>query len=132
MKEVMFICTKNSIRSQMAEGLAKTLGKEQISVTSCGLEPSSVNPQAIAVMAEIGIDISQQTSKSINNFQAEDYDVVISLCGCGVNLPQEWIFREVFEDWQLNDPKDKPIEDFRQVRDEIKERVIKLIENISN
>ena len=132
MKKVMFACKKNSCRSQMAEGFAKTLGKDKISVTSSGLEASKVHPTAIEVMQEIDIDISEQTSKPISNFQAEDYDAVISLCGCGVNLPTEWVLQEIFEDWQLDDPDGQPIETFRWVRDEVKQRVEKLIEKISN
>jgi arsenate reductase len=126
MKKVMFVCKKNSARSQMAEGFAKTLGKGQIEVTSSGLEASQVRPEAIATMKEIGIDITEQTSKALSQFQAEDFDVVISLCGCGVNLPEEWLLREKFEDWQLDDPAEQP-EIFPRVRDEIKEKVTQLI-----
>jgi protein-tyrosine-phosphatase len=56
---------------------------------------------------------------------------VISLCGCGVNLPEDWVLREVFQDWQLDDPEGQPIETFRRVRDQVKERVINLIESLS-
>ena len=77
MKKVMFVCKKNSARSQMAEGFAKTLGKGQIEVTSSGLEASQVRPEAIATMTEIGIDITDQTSKALGEFKAEDFDVVI-------------------------------------------------------
>ncbi|MBR8840171.1 MAG: hypothetical protein DSM106950_40825 [Stigonema ocellatum SAG 48.90 = DSM 106950] len=77
-------------------------------------------------MKEVGIDISDQYSKPLSNFKAEDFDVVISLCGCGVNLPPEWVTREVFEDWQLDDPAEQP-EIFPRVRDEVKERVIRLL-----
>ncbi|MDY6802303.1 MAG: arsenate reductase, glutathione/glutaredoxin type [Cyanobacteriota bacterium] len=129
MKKVMFICTRNSCRSQMAEGFAKTLGAGKIAVTSSGLEPTKVHPTAVEVMSDIGIDISDQTSKALSDFKAEDYDTVISLCGCGVNLPEEWVTREIFEDWQLDDPDGQPIETFHRVRDEIKERVQQLIIN---
>ena len=111
----------------MAEGFAKTLGKGKIEVTSSGLEASRVHPTAIKVMSEIGIDISNQTSDSLSNFSPEDYDAVISMCGCGVNLPPEWVTQEVFEDWELDDPDGQPIETFYRVRDEIKERVTKLL-----
>ena len=130
MKRVMFVCKKNSARSQMAEGFAKTLGKGKIEVISSGLEASIVRPEAIAVMKEIGIDISDQNSKPLSDFQAQDFDVVISLCGCGVNLPPDWVVQEVFADWQLDDPAEKP-EIFPRVRDEIKERVTQLIESIN-
>ncbi len=129
MKRVMFVCKKNSARSQMAEGVAKTLGKGTIEVTSSGLEASQVRPEAIATMNEIGIDITDQHSKALSDFKAEDFEVVISLCGCGVNLPTEWVVREVFEDWQLDDPAEQP-EIFPRVRDEIKERVTQLIESV--
>ncbi len=131
MKKIMFVCKKNSCRSQMAEGFAKKLGEGKVEVTSSGLEASQVNPTAIEVMSEIGIDISDQTSKPLSDFQAEDYDAVVSLCGCGVNLPNEWILREVFEDWQLDDPDGQPIDTFRRVRDEVKERVMKLVDKLS-
>jgi len=129
-KKVMFVCKKNSCRSQMAEGFARILGENKISVTSSGLEASKVHPTAIQVMSEIGIDITDQTSKPLSNFNAEDYDAVISLCGCGVNLPEAWVLREVFEDWQLDDPDGQPIETFHRVRDEVKERVAKLVESL--
>ena len=131
MKQVMFVCKRNSCRSQMAEGFAKTLGAGKIGVTSCGLEASRVHPTAIAIMEEIGIDITDQTSDPIENFNAEDYDAVISLCGCGVNLPPEWVMQDVFEDWQLEDPDGKSLEVFREVRGQIKERVETLITNLS-
>ena len=131
MKKLMFVCRRNSCRSQMAEGFAKTLGKDQIEVTSCGLEASRVHPTAIEVMEESDIDITEQTSNPISDFNPEDYDAVISLCGCGVNLPSEWVLREIFEDWQLDDPDGQPLETFRRVRDEIKERVSQLIEKMS-
>ncbi len=131
MKKVMFVCKRNSCRSQMAEGWAKTLGEGKIEVTSSGLEASRVHPTAIEVMSEISIDISDQTSDPLSNFNADDYDAVISMCGCGAGLPPEWVTREVFEDWELEDPDGKPIEIFHRVRDEIKERVSKLIEQLS-
>jgi arsenate reductase len=131
MKKVMFVCKRNSCRSQMAEGFARTLGEGKIAVTSSGLEASKVHPTAIQVMSEIGIDITNQTSDPLSDFKAEDYDAVISLCGCGVNLPEAWVMREVFEDWQLDDPDGQPLETFHRVRDEIKERVEKLIETLS-
>jgi arsenate reductase (thioredoxin) len=130
MKRVMFVCKKNSARSQMAEGFAKHFGAGKIDIVSSGLEASSVRPEAIATMQEIGIDISAQTSKALSDFNPEHFDVVISLCGCGVNLPPEWVMREVFEDWQLDDPAEQP-EIFPRVRDEVKERVMGLIESLA-
>jgi glutathione/glutaredoxin type arsenate reductase len=127
----MFVCKKNSRRSQMAEGFARMLGEGKIAVNSSGLEASQVDPMTVKVMSEIGIDISEQASKPLSDFNPEDYDVVISLCGCGVNLPESWVLREVFEDWQLDDPEGESIETFQRVRDEVKERVAKLVESLS-
>ena len=129
MKRVMFVCKKNSARSQMAEGFAKHLGAGKIEVTSSGLEKSSVRPEAIATMKDTGIDITEQTSNALSEFKPDDFDIVISLCGCGVNLPPEWVQREMFEDWQLDDPAEQP-EIFPRVRDEVKARVETLIVSI--
>ncbi|MEM1281098.1 MAG: arsenate reductase, glutathione/glutaredoxin type [Cyanobacteria bacterium P01_H01_bin.152] len=131
MKRVMFVCKKNSSRSQMAEGFAETLGAGKIAVTSSGLEASSVRPEAIATMNDIGIDISDQTSNALSEFKPEDFDAVISLCGCGINLPPEWLTREYFDDWQLDDPAEQP-EIFPRVRDEVKERVEALITKLTS
>ena len=132
MKRVMFVCKKNSRRSQMAEGFARTLGAGMIEVASSGLEASKVDPKAVEVMAEIGIDISHQTSKPLSDFKSDDYDAVISLCGCGVNLPEAWVLREIFQDWQLDDPEGEPIETFYRVRDEIKEQVASLLTKLAS
>ncbi len=130
MKRVMFVCKKNSARSQMAEGFAKQLGVGKIAVTSSGLEASQVHPEAIATMKDVGIDITGQTSKALSEFKATDFDVVISLCGCGINLPPEWLTRELFEDWQLDDPAEQP-EIFPRVRNEVQEQVRKLISSVT-
>ncbi|MGK7885698.1 MAG: arsenate reductase, glutathione/glutaredoxin type [Crocosphaera sp.] len=130
MKKVMFVCKRNSCRSQMAEGFAKTLGKGKIEVTSSGLQASRVHPVAIQVMDEIGINITDQTSDALLDFEPDNYDAVISLCGCGVNLPQEWVLRDIFEDWELDDPDGQPIETFYRVRDEIKAKVAELIKKM--
>jgi len=127
----MFVCKKNSRRSQMAEAFARQLGEGKIGVTSSGLESSFVDPKTVEIMSEIGMDISNQESKALSEFNPEDYDAVVSLCGCGVNLPPEWVTREVFEDWQLDDPEGEGIETYRRIREEVKERVIKLIQQLS-
>ncbi len=130
-KHIMFVCRKNSARSQMAEGFARQLCVEQhqsepLQISSSGLEASQVRPEAIAAMSAVGIDISQQTSDALDTFDPEDFDVVISLCGCGSILPEPWLRRTVFEDWQLDDPAENP-EIFPRVRDEIRGRVKTLL-----
>ena len=127
----MFVCRRNSCRSQMAEGFARTLGEGKIEVTSSGLEASRVHPTAIEVMSEINIDLTTQTSDALQDFKADDYDAVISMCGCGTSLPEGWVMQEIFEDWELEDPDGKPLETFHRVRDEIKERVTTLIERLN-
>ena len=131
MKKIMFVCRRNSCRSQMAEGFAKTLGKGKVEVASCGLEASRVHPTAIEVMSEVGIDLNDQTSDALSDFNAQDYDAVISMCGCGTTLPPEWVTPEVFADWDLDDPDGQPIETFHRVRDEIKQKVSGLIDSLA-
>lgn len=127
----MFVCRRNSCRSQMAEGWAKTLGLGNVEVASSGLEASRVHPTAIEVMSEVGIDITDQTSDALKDFNAEDYNAVISMCGCGTDLPAEWVSQEVFEDWELEDPDGKPLATFHRVRDEIEERVSNLLDELN-
>lgn len=113
----------------MAEGFGKALGAGKIEVVSSGLESSAVRPEAIATMKEIGIDISEQTSDALAEFHPTDFDAVISMCGCGVSLPEAWVKRAYFDDWDLEDPAERP-EIFPEIRDEIKKRVAELIEKI--
>jgi arsenate reductase len=77
---VLFLCNHNSARSQIAEGLLRHLGREKFKVFSAGSTPTQVNPLAIKVMADIGIDISGQRSKSIEEYRGKDIDVVVSVC----------------------------------------------------
>jgi len=80
MMTILFLCVANSARSQMAEGLARHLLGKQATVLSAGSQPSRVNPYAITVMAELGIDISQHTSKSVDTIDPATIDIVITLC----------------------------------------------------
>jgi glutathione/glutaredoxin type arsenate reductase len=114
----------------MAEGFARMMGADQVAVTSAGLESSYVDPVTVQVMDEIGIDIRNQTSQALSDFKPEDFDVVISLCGCGVNLPKDWLLRDIFEDWQLDDPEGESIDTFRHIRDAVKERVSTLLQSL--
>lgn len=127
----MFVCRRNSCRSQMAEGFARHLSDGRVTVVSSGLEASRVHPTAIAIMEEVGIDISAQTSDPLDDFHAETFDAVVSLCGCGTNLPPDWVTRSVFEDWQLDDPDGQPLETFRRVREEIRDRVQTLLARLT-
>ena len=84
--KILFLCEHNSARSQMAEGLLKHLYRDRYEVFSAGADPTQVNPLAIKVMAEIGIDISNQSSKSMKEFRDTDIDVVVSVCRRSANL----------------------------------------------
>jgi len=132
MRKIMFVCQKNSCRSQMAEGFALALDKDKrFSVTSAGLQSSKVNPLTIEVMAEVGINISNHKSKLLSDFNPEEFDAVASMCGCGMSLPIEWLMRQDFQEWDLKDPDGESIEIFRTVRDEVKNQVELLLQFLS-
>ncbi len=132
-KKVLFLCTGNSARSQMAEGLLKHYGQGRFAVTSAGIAPAGVNPHAIAVMKEIGVDISDQSSDQVKKEMLEQADLLITLCGdaresCPV-VPSKVEKRH----WNLEDPAraegtDEQVkEKFREIRDRIKVYVEQLI-----
>lgn len=133
---LLFLCTGNSCRSQMAEGWGRCLGRGKITVISAGIEAHGKNPRAIKVMAEAGIDISGQESKRVTPGILEQADIVITLCGhadehCPVLSPH--IKKR---HWPLDDPaKASGTEDdimvvFRATRDEIRERVTRLFNEL--
>lgn len=126
--KVYFICVGNSCRSQMAEGFARHLGGERVDVRSAGTMPSgAVSRNAIAAMAEVGIDISDHTSKTIDLAFAEAADHVLTMgCSAEEACPAHIVERMV--DWGLEDPVGQPMDKFRAVRDEIEGRVRALLE----
>lgn len=134
MKRVVFVCVHNSGRSQMAEAFAKKLGQGKLVAESAGTEPGgSLNAQAVAAMEEIGYDMSGHYPKVMTQQMIDSADRVITM-GCGVNLDEidhggavcPAVFVES-EDWGLEDPKGKPSERVREIRDEIEYRVKNLI-----
>ena len=128
MKKVLFVCIENSCRSQIAEGFAKSIGKDVLEVYSAGSKPSGkVNPTAIEVMREIGIDIAGQKSKGFLDLPVKKFDYVITL-GCKDVCP--FVPASEHIEWQIADPKDSEINFFRKVRDQIRSEVEKLIQNI--
>ncbi|MCM8756648.1 MAG: arsenate reductase ArsC [Candidatus Omnitrophica bacterium] len=128
-KKVLFVCIENACRSQMAEGWAKFFGKDSIDVYSAGSKPAlQVDPKAIEVMKEKGIDISLQSPKSFKDLPVKDFDYVITL-GCKEICP--FLPANEHIEWKIDDPKGKSIDFFRKVRDDIEERVEKLIKEIS-
>ena len=127
---VLFVCVHNAGRSQMAAGWLRHLAGDRIDVRSAGSEPADqINPVAVEAMREVGIDISGAVPQILETEAVRDSDVVITM-GCGDACP---IFPgKRYEDWELTDPARQPIEVVRQVRDEIRERVEKLVAELQN
>lgn len=127
MKRLLFVCVENSCRSQIAEAFARIHGGENVEVFSSGSRPSGkVNPKAIESMKEIGYDLSSHTSKSLDDIPADGYDFVATM-GCGDECP--FIRAKVREDWQIPDPKDMEPDEFREVRDEIEQKVLEVLQS---
>jgi arsenate reductase (thioredoxin) len=131
--KVLFLCTGNSARSQMAEGFLKHCGSDRFSVKSAGIAPVGVNPLAVEVMYEIGIDISMQTSDPISMELLDETDLLITLCGdARENCPVVPVKVEK-QHWPLEDPartegtKEEMLEQFRKIRDQIRVYVEQLL-----
>jgi arsenate reductase (thioredoxin) len=129
MKKVLFICTANSARSQMAEGLLKALGSDRWEVRSGGIFSSYVHPLAIRAMEEIGIDISRQTSKSINRFVKKKFDYIITLCDDAAKSCPHFPGTGKRFHWPFEDPAaaigtvEERLAVFRKVRDKLKIKI---------
>jgi protein-tyrosine-phosphatase/GNAT superfamily N-acetyltransferase len=122
---VLFVCVENSCRSQMAEAFARMHGRGRIEAHSAGSRASGiVHPRAVESMREIGYDLSAHRSKSFEEVPASEYDYVVTM-GCGDACPS--VPARNREDWEIPDPKNLPPDEFRKIRDEIENRVKKLI-----
>ena len=133
---ILFVCTGNSARSQMAEGFARAYASHAICIESAGTNPVGVNPSAVRAMNEVGIDISQHTSDLLGGKDLQGYDYVVTLCGeardaCPVLPPQLKT-----EHWPLPDPArihgtpEQVVEGFRVIRYQIEHRVHELLSRI--
>jgi arsenate reductase len=128
-KSILFLCTANSCRSQMAEGLINHFLGDKIAAFSAGTEATYVNPTAIEVMKEIGIDISKHQSKNLTVFDGQSFDYVITLCGnanetCPLYIGGTKKIHIGFDDpAKANGSKEEVLREFRRVRDELKERL---------
>ncbi|MFG1775255.1 arsenate reductase ArsC [Micromonospora sp. NPDC049048] len=125
---VLFVCVHNAGRSQMAAGWLRHLSGDRIEVRSAGSEPADqINPVAIEAMREVGIDITGQTPARLTWDAVEASDAVVTM-GCGDACP---VFPgRRHEDWKLTDPAGQPLDVVRQVRDDIKARVMQLLASI--
>ena len=125
---VLFVCVHNSGRSQMAAGFLEHLGGEKVNVYSAGSAPKdSINPVAVEAMREKGIDISGRSPKVLTTESVQASDVVITM-GCGDACP--FFPGKRYEDWVLDDPAGKGIEDVRRIRDQIEARVKSLLQDL--
>jgi|TARA_Y100001949_G_C15874606_1_gene281027 arsenate reductase len=134
-KKVLFICTGNSCRSQMAEGLLRDMAGNSFDVFSAGTHPSKVHPMSTAVMAEDGIDISEHTSDFINDYLNKGINIVITVCDSADRLcpsfPGDverihWSIDDPFQGWDINNNK---IDSYRETRDILKKYIKELIKN---
>ena len=128
-RRVLILCTGNSARSQMAEGLFRHAGGDRYEVFSAGTHPSIVRPEAIAVLAEIGIDISRQRSKSVDEFVTQPLDLVITVCDNAKELCPVFPGRTERLHWPFEDPahvdgtEEQRKAAFRKVRDQIQQKI---------
>lgn len=134
-KRVLILCTGNSARSQMAEGLLRHLAGDRFEVESAGVEPSFVRPLAIAAMQEVRIDISRQRSKSVEEFSGQEFDYVITVCDNARERCPLFPGKTVRLHWSFDDPAEAQGDEaaqlavFRRVRDEIESRLREFAES---
>ena len=128
-KKILFVCVENSNRSQMSQAFAKMIGGATIKAYSAGSQPSGrINQKAIVAMKELGYDLKTHRSKSLDQVKEfSPFDAVVTM-GCGDACP--WMPAKQFIDWDIPDPKDMNEEDFRTVRDFIKDKVTDLVNSL--
>ena len=128
-KRMLFVCVENANRSQMAEAFARMLGGGGVEAYSAGSRPSGVvSPKAVAAMRELGYDLTAHGSKSLDDLPAVEFDFVATM-GCGDACP--FIPGKRYLDWDLPDPKGRPVKEVRAIRDEIARRVDALVDELS-
>jgi protein-tyrosine-phosphatase len=127
--EVLFVCVQNAGRSQMAAGLLDQLANGRVQVRSAGSEPADeIHPAVVDAMAEVGVDISKEFPKPVTDELVRAADAVVTM-GCGDACP---IYPgKRYEDWEVDDPADADLENVRRIRDQISERVRKLLDELA-
>ena len=129
-RTILFVCVENAARSQMAEGFFNKCGPPGYRAISAGTKPAGkLNPFAVQTMKEVGIDISKQRSKIITDGMIRNSDRAVNM-GCMDSAECPLLFLNNPIDWGIEDPKGKPIERVREIRDEIEKRVKELAENL--
>jgi arsenate reductase len=136
-KRILFLCTGNAARSQMAEGLAREFHGDVVDVVSAGSRPAGwVHPLAVRALAEIGIDASEQTSKSAEQFLDQDFDVVVTVCDSAAQDCPVWPGAKRIEHWPIEDPSFGPDDPatrfsrFIETRNELSERIDQLVKTL--
>ena len=133
-KRVLILCTGNSARSQMAEGLLRHLAHDRFEVNSAGVSPTQVRREAITAMSEIGIDISKHYSKSVDHFKGQEFDYVITVCDNANEQCPVFPGNTKRIHWAFDDPaktsgtEEARLAEFRRVRDEILQRLRLFVE----
>lgn len=123
--KVLFVCTENACRSQIAEAYARLLGSDLIEVYSSGSEPTEeISPNAVQVMDEVGYDLTSHATKAVTQIPDIEYDLVITM-GCGEDCPE--IRAKKREDWGLPDQGEGNINELRMIREQIKQKVTTLL-----
>ena len=131
-KNVLFVCVENAGRSQMAESFFKKFTKDRFNVISAGTIPSkNLNPIVVQVMKEIGIDMTSQSPKTISNSMIDNSFKTVNM-GCMDKESCPALFVKDVIEWNIQDPKEKTIEQVRKIRDQIKSEVLNLIKSIDN
>jgi len=126
--KIVFVCVENARRSQMAQGFAEVFGQGKVEVYSAGSQPSSsIDPTVIEVMKEKGIDLSGKRPKGLNDLPPIEMDYLVTM-GCEETCPA--VLAKKIIEWEIPDPKGKPIKTFREVRDMIEEKVKDLLKQI--
>ena len=124
-RRVLFVCIENSNRSQMAEGFVRLYGSKQVEAYSAGSRPSGkVNPRAVAFMRELGYDLTRHQSKGLADLPDVEFDAAVTM-GCGDACPLVKARRRL--DWNIPDPKQLPDDQFRAVRDLIRQKTQELL-----
>lgn len=130
-KKILFVCYANMIRSQMAEGFARDKGSAFLEVYSAGIHPTGVlSPEAIAVMKDKGVDISEQKSKGIGDVPIMEMDYVINMSGYPIHMVCPPGYEGTAIDWKIEDPVGKSVDYYRSACDAIEERVNKFVKTL--
>ena len=131
-KNVLFVCVENAGRSQMAEAFFKKFAKNRFNVISAGTSPSSnLNPIVVSVMEEIGIDLKNQNPQLLSSSMIENSNKTVNM-GCMDKKSCPSLFVKDVENWNIDDPKGKSIEDVRKIRDQIEKDVLNLLDSLES